>query len=59
MKLAKEVQAPKVSLAVTPFERSALFSIGNWLVIFDNFLAVLTISQRKRHYKDSKGSNMQ
>ena len=50
MKLAKEVQARKVSLASTPFELSALFSIGNWLVIFHNFLAVLTVSQRKRHY---------
>ena len=51
MKLAKEVQARKVSLAGTPFKLSALFSIGNWLVIFHNFLAILTISQRKRHYK--------
>ena len=49
MKLAKEVQARKVSLAGTPFKRSALFSIGNWLVIFDSFLAALTISQRKGH----------
>ena len=52
MKLAKEVQAHKVSLTGTPLEQSALFPIGNsWLVIFHNFLAVLTISQRKRHYK--------
>ena len=51
MKLAKGVHAGKVSPVGTPFERSALSSIGNWLVIFHNFLAVLTISQRKRHYK--------
>ena len=29
MKLAKELQARKVSLAGTPFEQSALFSIRN------------------------------